>query len=166
MKETVNVSIASQAFVLDKDACETLSCYLDEIRRRLPREDSDTMDDIETRIAEIFRERISSPMQVITLDTVRKTMAQLGTPDDFGEITQETSRTETAAEEKADAPHRLYRSRRLRQSAYRLYGIEDPDTLPDSLRRLVDMDLPSDVAHHTGRAANIQIAPIKSETTH
>ena len=125
MKETVNVSIASQAFVLDKDACETLSCYLDEIRRRLPREDSDTMDDIETRIAEIFRERISSPMQVITLDTVRKTMAQLGTPDDFGEITQETSRTETAAEEKPDAPHRLYRSRSDRAIAGVCGGLAD-----------------------------------------
>ena len=125
MKETVNVSIASQAFVLDKDACETLSCYLDEIRRRLPREDSDTMDDIETRIAEIFRERISSPMQVITLGTVRKTMTQLGTPDDFGEITQETSGTETAAEEKADAPHRLYRSRSDRAIAGVCGGLAD-----------------------------------------
>ena len=43
MKETVNVNIASQAFTLDDDAYAVLRRYLDDIRRRLPQEDNNTM---------------------------------------------------------------------------------------------------------------------------
>ena len=85
MKETVTVNIGSEAFTLDDDACRTLRCYLDDIRSRLPEDDTETMGDIERRIAEIFRERVSSPMRVITLDVVRATMTQMGTPAAFGE---------------------------------------------------------------------------------
>ena len=80
MKETVNVNIGSQAFTLDEDAYRVLRSYLDDIRSRLPEYDTETMGDIEVRIAEIFREIVSSPMRVITLDTVRAAMHQRGHP--------------------------------------------------------------------------------------
>ena len=80
MKETVNVNIGSQAFTLDEDAYRVLRSYLDDIRSRLPEYDTETMGDIEVRIAEIFREIVSSPMRVITLDTVRAAMHQMGAP--------------------------------------------------------------------------------------
>ena len=85
MKETVNVNIGSQAFTLDEDAYRVLRSYLDDIRSRLPEYDTETMGDIEVRIAEIFREIVSSPMRVITLDTVRTAMHRMGAPSDFGE---------------------------------------------------------------------------------
>lgn len=93
MKETVTVNIGSMAFTLDKDACQLLKEYLDDIRRRLPGEDAETMADIEARVAEIFRERVASPMRVISVEVVRATMAQLGAPSDFGE-----PRTDSAPE--------------------------------------------------------------------
>ena len=71
MKETVNVNIGSVAFILDEDAYRVLGSYFDDIRRRLPEGDAETMGDIEARVAEIFRERVASPMRVITLDVVR-----------------------------------------------------------------------------------------------
>ena len=71
MKETVNVNIASQAFTLDDDAYAVLRRYLDDIRRRLPQEDNNTMEDVEARIADIFRERLSSPMMVVSLASLR-----------------------------------------------------------------------------------------------
>ena len=77
MKETVNVNIGSVAFILDEDAYRVLGSYFDDIRRRLPEGDAETMGDIEARVAEIFRERVASPMRVITLDVVRATMAQM-----------------------------------------------------------------------------------------
>ena len=61
MKETVNVNIGSQAFTLDEDAYRVLRNYLEDIRSRLPEYDTETMGDIEARIAEIFREIVSSP---------------------------------------------------------------------------------------------------------
>ena len=85
MKETVNANIGSLAFTLDEDAYRALGNYFDDIRRRLPEDDAETMSDIETRVAEIFREKVASPMRVITLDMVRATMEQMGSPADFGE---------------------------------------------------------------------------------
>lgn len=85
MKETVTVNIGSEVFILDNDACRALQNYLDDVRSRLPEEDGETMDDIEIRIAEIFRERVCSPMRVVTLDLVRSTIARLGAPSEFGE---------------------------------------------------------------------------------
>ena len=85
MKETVNANIGSMAFTLDEDAYRVLGSYFDDIRRRLPEGDAETMGDIEARVAEIFREKVASPMRVITLDVVRATMEQMGSPADFGE---------------------------------------------------------------------------------
>lgn len=66
MKETISVNLASQAFTFDKDAYRRLKEYLDAIRRRLPAGDPEILNDVEARLAEIFRSRISSPMMVVT----------------------------------------------------------------------------------------------------
>lgn len=113
MKETVNVNIGSVAFTIDCDAYRELRNYLDEIASRLPEGDTETLGDIERRIAEIFRERIASPMRVIDLDLVRSAMTQMGAPSDFG-----TRRGD--AEPSAEEPimsRKLYRSRTDRSIA-------------------------------------------------
>ena len=74
MKETINVNIAQQAFTMDMDAYSALTAYLDDIACRLPESDAETLADIESRVAEIFRERVPSPMMVITYGVVRSTM--------------------------------------------------------------------------------------------
>ena len=61
MKETVTLNIGSEAFTLDKDASRLLRSYLNDIRSRLPEDEAETIDDIEVRITEIFRDRITSP---------------------------------------------------------------------------------------------------------
>lgn len=86
MKETIHVNIARQAFTLDLDAYAELQRYLGRIRRRLaPDVQEETLADIEARIAEIFAEQLRSPMMVVTLDLVRRTEAQMGAPEDFGD---------------------------------------------------------------------------------
>lgn len=121
MKETVNANIGSMAFTLDEDAYRVLGSYFDDIRRRLPEGDAETMGDIEARVAEIFREKVASPMRVITLDVVRATMEQMGSPADFGEprdAAQSGAENEVPVEEPAEAtPRKLYRSRTERSIA-------------------------------------------------
>ena len=112
MKETINVNLAQQAFTMDMDAYTTLNRYLDEIACRLPDGDSETMNDIEGRIAEIFREKVPSPMMVITNGIVLSTMNQLGSPENFGEAARPMNETTTKSGEK-----RLYRSRTDRSIA-------------------------------------------------
>ncbi|WP_295937224.1 PspC domain-containing protein [uncultured Alistipes sp.] len=126
MKETVNVNIGSQAFTLDEDAYRVLRSYLDDIRSRLPEYDTETMNDIESRIAEIFRESITSPMLVVSLDTVRTTMTRMGSPADFGERCNSSARQETTCEEEPEQPTRkLYRSRTDRSIAGICGGLAD-----------------------------------------
>ena len=78
MKETISVNLASQAFTFDKDAYRRLKEYLDAIRRRLPAGDPEILNDVEARLAEIFRSRISSPMMVVTLQMVQQANAEIG----------------------------------------------------------------------------------------
>lgn len=134
MKEVVNMNIGSQAFVLDKDACTVLEEYLDDIRSRLPEGDNETLIDVETRLAEIFRERFSSPMQVVTLDAVRAAMAQMGSPADFGECRAASSQPQEHA-------HKLYRSRTNRSIGGVCGGLADYFDLDPTLIRLVTLGL-------------------------
>ena len=171
MKETVNVNIASQAFTLDDDAYAVLRRYLDDIRRRLPQEDNNTMEDVEARIADIFRERLSSPMMVVSLASVQYAMEQLGQPDDFGECPSDRTGGCTGEQigEPEPAPRKLYRSRSDRAIAGICGGLAgyllhprrsagDPaaDTLPDPLRGPLDLDLHHSLAGRSRRAAKHQ----------
>ncbi|MBO5983516.1 MAG: PspC domain-containing protein, partial [Rikenellaceae bacterium] len=113
MKETINVNIAGQAFTMDMDAYSALTSYLDDISRRLPDGDTETMTDIEARIAELFREKVPSPMMVITYGVVRNTMNQIGRPEDFGAANRPLNSTLKGAKDE----HRLYRSRHDRSIA-------------------------------------------------
>lgn len=103
MKEIVQVNIGSEVFLLDDDACRTLKSYLDNIRSRLPEGDSETLFDIETRIAEILRDRVGGSSRVVTIEMVRDAMACMGSPSDFGERRSNTDR-------RPETPRRLYRS--------------------------------------------------------
>lgn len=141
MKETVNVNIGSVAFTLDEDAYFALRSYFDDIRNRLPEGDTETMNDIEARMAEIFRERVSSPMRVITLDVVHAAMAQMGKPSDFGEPRNGT-RTASAGESPADAEperRRLYRSRTNRSIAGICGGLGEFFDADPTMIRLVTL---------------------------
>lgn len=141
MKETVHANIGSQAFTLDTDAYNTLKGYLDDIRRRLPGNDTETMGDIETRLAEIFRERIGyNSMRVVTIGTVREAMVQMGAPSDFGEP--------CGSHEPADGSptalppeysRRLYRSRTDRSIAGVCGGLAEFFRIDPTLLRLITL---------------------------
>ena len=144
MKETVNVNIGSVAFILDEDAYRVLGSYFDDIRRRLPEGDAETMGDIEARVAEIFRERVASPMRVITLDVVRATMAQMGSPADFGEPRgAERSESENGdpapKEDETPSPRKLYRSRTERSIAGVCGGLGEYFDADPTMIRLVTL---------------------------
>ncbi len=105
MKETIHVNIGSVAFTLDEDAYRTLKNYLDEIKSRLEEDADEVMADIESRIAEILREKLTSPMRVVTLEMVEAAMRQIGSPDYFG-----TAAGEHREEEEEEPRRKLRRS--------------------------------------------------------
>ena len=115
MKQTVNVNIGSMPFTLDEDAYQTLRDYFADVRSRLPEGDTETEADIEARMGEILREKVASPMYVVSLDTVRAAINRLGTPDCFGARHGET--TDESDARPASGPRKLYRSRTNRSIA-------------------------------------------------
>lgn len=119
MKETISVNLASQAFTFDKDAYRRLKEYLDAIRRRLPAGDPEILNDVEARLAEIFRSRISSPMMVVTLQMVQGAMAQMGDPSEFGELPTGEKRDEASVDAESAScvnSRHLYRCGRIVRS--------------------------------------------------
>lgn len=97
MKETVNASVGSIAFVLDKDAYQVLENYFHSIQSRLPKDDFDTVKDVEFRVAELLQQKTKSPFRVVTIQMVRDAIDTIGAPDCFGEGRPE--------EEKEKSPH-------------------------------------------------------------
>lgn len=124
MKETVNANIGSMAFTIDRDAYQALERYFAEIRRRLPADDSETMDDLERRLAEILCEKVPSPMHVVTLEIARTAMNRLGAPSEFGEPHEAP---DASAQPEAALPpvRKLYRSRTNRSIAGICGGLGD-----------------------------------------
>ncbi len=85
MNTTININLAGMAFQIDDDAYKMLRSYLESIERELTSEDSsEVMRDIESRVAELFRDLCRQQRaEVVTAEMVRAVIAQLGKPADF-----------------------------------------------------------------------------------
>lgn len=83
MKVTVNVNLGGYPFNVDEDAYERLRQYMKSLEKEFSGESSasEIMTDIEGRIAELFRMRLNSYKQVITMKDVEEVMAILGSPE-------------------------------------------------------------------------------------
>lgn len=130
MKKTFTINISGQIFHINEDAYEKLNIYLNTIGRSFDSSGSreEIMGDIEARIAEMFKAKISDHNQVITMADVDEMMAVLGKPEDF----MEGEATVPPLSEQRPTNRRLYRDTEERIlggvcsgiSAY--LGIEDP----------------------------------------
>ncbi len=137
MKQTVNVNIGSMPFTLDEDAYQALREYFADVRSRLPEDDTETEADVETRMGEILREKVASPMYVVSLDTVRAAIARLGTPDCFGARHDDLrSEEETSTNRR---PDKLRRSRTDRSIAGVCGGLAEYFGIDSSLLRLITL---------------------------
>ncbi len=107
MKITVSVNLGGWSFNIDEDAHAELKRYLKNLEIHFAGEESSSeiLSDIESRIAELFRSKITSYKQVITLNDVSQVISVLGTPEDI------SSDEVKSAGEKFATPgyHRMYR---------------------------------------------------------
>ncbi len=92
MKRTITINISGLVFNIDEDAYEKLKNYLSKVGAHFNREDGghEIIFDIESRIAELFNERISESQNVITEPMVDEIIAIMGLPEDFQTSTEET----------------------------------------------------------------------------
>lgn len=79
-------------FHIDEDAYQKLSRYFDAVKRSLsPDGREEIMKDIESRIAELFQERIQNEKQVIGLVEIDAVISIMGQPEDY-KIDEETAK--------------------------------------------------------------------------
>ncbi|MCI0522552.1 MAG: PspC domain-containing protein [Bacteroidales bacterium] len=104
MKVTVNINLGGYAFNVDDDAYERLRQYMKNLEKEFSGESSsaEIMSDIEGRIAELFRMKLNSYKQVITMKDVEEVMSILGTPEAI-------SGGDPSAEEPPRGQRRIYR---------------------------------------------------------
>lgn len=84
MKKTNNINLNSQIFHIDEDACAQLQTYIKRLENHYLQEEDgqEIMADIESRIAELFRESLQqNHKEVISLPDIHKVIEIMGTPD-------------------------------------------------------------------------------------
>jgi phage shock protein PspC (stress-responsive transcriptional regulator) len=107
MKITVSINLGGYSFNIDEDAYSELKRYLKNLEIHFASEESSSeiLSDIETRMSELFRTKLTSYKQVINIDDVRQVISVLGTPEDISDNKESTTR------DKFSSPgyHRMYR---------------------------------------------------------
>jgi phage shock protein PspC (stress-responsive transcriptional regulator) len=107
MKITVSINLGGYSYNIDEDAYAELKRYLKNLELHFANEDSSSeiLADIEARMSELFRSRITSYKQVITIEDVREVISVMGTPEDISDEEGPSAR------DKFTSPgyHRMYR---------------------------------------------------------
>lgn len=84
MNKTISINLGGFFFHIDEDAFSKLTRYLDAVKRSLSPEGRDEIiKDIESRIAELFQEKIKTEKQVIGSKEVEDMIAIMGQPEDY-----------------------------------------------------------------------------------
>lgn len=123
MKKTFPVNISGKIFYIDEDAYELLLNYLDQLHSAFSGTEGDEIvNDIESRIAELFDERIASGANAIIFSDVNNVIEIMGKPSDITDCEESTTeQTKTATAEAtaskgettstaAASQHKFYRS--------------------------------------------------------
>lgn len=87
MKKTFTINISGTVFHIDDDAYEKLNNYIFQVNRHFGN-DADAKEivqDIESRISELFQERIKDGSEVITISQVTEIIKIMGMPEAFSD---------------------------------------------------------------------------------
>ncbi|HEU4553829.1 MAG TPA: PspC domain-containing protein [Chitinophaga sp.] len=115
MKKIININLASRLIPIEDSAYEILRQYLDSLKRYFAREDGadEIVGDIESRIAELFQDKLKKGAHCITDEDVEAVKASMGTPEQFEEdATTENAQHNAGAAQGIPMPRprkRLYR---------------------------------------------------------
>src|SRR5690349_18600253 len=93
MKKIININFQGRVIPIEETAYEALKIYVESLRRYFRNEDGrdEIINDIESRIAELFSERLKRGSACITDDDVNAVIASIGRPEDFEEQDADTS---------------------------------------------------------------------------
>lgn len=90
MKRTINIHLGGMPFIIDEEAFDKLSNYIQSLKNRFTNEQerNEIMSDIEYRMAEVFSKRLDKNRQVVDMEDVDFIIFQLGKPEEIvGDVT-------------------------------------------------------------------------------
>src|SRR5690554_5687631 len=114
MKKTTTINLAGMVYHIEEDAFQILKDYLTDIKRVFSSQEGveEMVADIESRIAELFQERLNKNKEVVTYADVEEVISIMGSPnqfdEDYDEAEYEENKSETQFNQKAESK-RLYR---------------------------------------------------------
>ncbi len=114
MNKTVNINLAGTFFHIDEDAYLKLQRYLEAIKRSFTDSQgrSEIIADIESRISELFTEKVKHDKQVIGIKEVDDVIAIMGQPEDYlvdDEIFEDEPQPSYASSRKTIESKKLFR---------------------------------------------------------
>ncbi|MEO0041403.1 MAG: hypothetical protein RL329_851 [Bacteroidota bacterium] len=137
MNKVSNINLGGYPFTIDEDAYQYLSQYLGTLHHHFQTSEGceEIISDIETRLAELFREQAGTRV-IITKQDVKNAVSVMGTPEDFGIEGGEPAPKKTTSHSKSNSyiktGRRLFRDYEDRKLAgvcsgiAAFFGVEDP----------------------------------------
>lgn len=125
MKKTLTVNLGGTVFHIDEDAYRLLDNYLCNLRLHFRKQEGaeEIVNDMETRISELFTEKLNDGLQVITLGEVEEVIARMGKPEDFdGEPAEESAHHRSGNSRAGQSGFSTYRHRLYRDSDNKVLG--------------------------------------------
>lgn len=124
MKKTLTINIAGTVFHIEEDAYELLKDYLQKINQHFASEDGgmEIINDIETRIAELFKQKMGDRSTVITLQMVQSIMETMGLPHEMMNDPEETATEEENTNTNYTRRGRVYSKKLYRDPSGAILG--------------------------------------------
>ena len=97
MNKTISINIKGLVFNIEEEAYQILERYLNRLRSIFGNEEGseEILDDIESRIAELFSEKITNNYQAIVISDVEDIIEIMGRPEDYSSMSEEEEESET-----------------------------------------------------------------------
>jgi phage shock protein PspC (stress-responsive transcriptional regulator) len=99
MKQVININFQGRVVPIETTAFEILKNYTESLNRHFANEEGkdEIINDIESRIGELFQERITKGATCITDDDVKAIINSIGRPEDFEPMDDNTQTTSNAS---------------------------------------------------------------------
>lgn len=123
MKKNITINLCGRLFQIDEDAYELLQQYINSLRSSFGLQDGgeEIVDEIETRIAELFDELKSNGIVAITIDHVKDIITRIGKPEQLTGDEEQKEKKGDAWDNARTAAKGLYNNVRTRTAGKKLF---------------------------------------------
>lgn len=118
MNKTISINLSGAIFNIEEDAYNHLKGYLDRIKLMFKGDpgESEIMADIESRIAELFAQKLGEKKSVILMPDVEEIIRVMGQPEDYApgdhkEPEEKQTKNDNSHERVRNSNRRVYRDR-------------------------------------------------------